>query len=246
MSHAQTLRCVRELVLRRGAKIDVGNDLDFAPLMSAAALGDARTVAFLLDRGADASARGAHPNGFVGAACRPGSRKRDSREWAECYGHVDVVAVIDAHLQKRGISEFGRSAGMETPPRPRKRRPREAVRYCVEACLHGRENFGDMVACDCENWFHCDCVGLSIKDFNALVRSDVAFVCPACASRPPANALDAGAPTDDAPARGALSPGAQPDALLDSPAPPVDSDLLFATALGPLFFESPAGDLLFE
>ena len=63
--------------------------------MSAAALGDVKLVTLLLDAGADTTARGAHPNGFVGAPVRPGKRARTPREWAECFGQSQVVDLLD-------------------------------------------------------------------------------------------------------------------------------------------------------
>ena len=94
---AVALSCVRELVLKHGADPTIGNDLGMAAVMYAAALGDARVVAFLAAHGADLAARGAHPNGFLGAPSpRPGKCRRTAREWAELYGHVAAV-IGEAH-----------------------------------------------------------------------------------------------------------------------------------------------------
>ena len=51
--------------------------------------------------------------------------------------------------------------------------------YCVEACLHGREegsgNF--MISCDiCDDWFHGQCIGIP-PDANMAIA---AFKCSAC------------------------------------------------------------------
>ena len=93
-----SLACARELVgAPHRADVNLANDLSFDALQCAAALGKARLVEFLLASGADATARGAHPNGFIGAPSpRPGQCERTAREWAELYGHAAVVATIDA------------------------------------------------------------------------------------------------------------------------------------------------------
>ena len=170
LSPAQTVQCVRELQDKHGADASRGNDLRMAPLMSAAALGDVKLVTLLLDAGADTTARGAHPNGFVGAPVRPGKRARTPREWAECFGQSQVVDLLD------------RRAGAAPE---RKKRRREAKYFCLPACPFYGANTGEMVNCEtCDNWFHCACVGISHTEFARFVRDESArFECAACAAR---------------------------------------------------------------
>ena len=169
LSPAQTVQCVRELLEKHGADASRGNDLRMAPLMSAAALGDVKLVTLLLDAGASITARGAHPNGFVGAPVRPGKRARTPREWAECFGQSQVVDLLD------------RRAGAA----PEKKRRREAKYFCLPACPFYGANTGEMVNCEtCDNWFHCACVGISHTEFARFVRDESArFECAACAAR---------------------------------------------------------------
>jgi len=260
LSKARTLKCCRELVEVWGADVSVANDLDFSPVMSAAALGDRQTVAYLIHRGADLDTPGAHPNGFVGAPARPGRHARSPRDWAEAYGHADVVRLIDAALlSRRAAAAKGRAAAMPaeeddegrlgcgdpdgggaaarnttrhpppgtpptrtppptwcttwstTPPATttaqntnnptngshhlrhrgdqrskggsKKVRPRRE-RYCVPTCAFAGANVGEMVACErCERWFHCECVGVDLARFRALVRDrDAEYHCDACAA----------------------------------------------------------------
>ena len=101
LTKTQTLQCAKELMDIWGADPCKANDRDFAPLMSAAALGDHKVVRCLLENGADPDARGSHPNGFVGAPVRPGQRPRNAREWAEAYGHQQVVDLIDRYRRKQ-------------------------------------------------------------------------------------------------------------------------------------------------
>ena len=171
LSPAQTVQCVRELLDKHGADASRGNDLRMAPLMSAAALGDVKLVTLLLDAGADTTARGAHPNGFVGAPVRPGKRARTPREWAECFGQSQVVDLLD------------RRAGGASPEK--KKRRREAKYFCLPACPFYGANTGEMVNCEtCDNWFHCACVGISHTEFARFVRDESArFECAACAAR---------------------------------------------------------------
>ena len=171
LSPAQTVQCVRELLDKHGADASRGNDLRMAPLMSAAALGDVKLVTLLLDAGADTTARGAHPNGFVGAPVRPGKRARTPREWAECFGQSQVVDLLD------------RRAGGAAPEK--KKRRREAKYFCLPACPFYGANTGEMVNCEtCDNWFHCACVGISHTEFARFVRDESArFECAACAAR---------------------------------------------------------------
>ena len=204
LSKAQTLQCAKELVDIWRADPTVANDRDFAPLMSAAALGDKKVVRYLLDKGADLEAKGAHPNGFVGAPVRPGQRPRNARDWAEAYGHTDVIHVIDAFLDNRrtaNLEEGHLKADLAPPPSssvekkkkkisshaeevsdlmPLKRRRRK-MRYCLPECRLGGENAGEMVACDvCGTWYHIDCLGISLADFKHLVRNDDQFLCDLC------------------------------------------------------------------
>ena len=123
------------------------------------------------DAGASTTARGAHPNGFVGAPVRPGKRARTPREWAECFGQSQVVDLLD------------RRAGGASPEK--KKRRREAKYFCLPACPFYGANTGEMVNCEtCDNWFHCACVGISHTEFARFVRDESArFECAACAAR---------------------------------------------------------------
>ncbi|KAH8054644.1 C2 domain-containing protein [Aureococcus anophagefferens] len=89
LTKGQALQCV-ELVDRWGADVNVSNDLDLSPLHSAAALGDLRTVEFLVERGASLDQRRAPT--AVGAV-RPSAA---ARKWAETFGNADVVDFIAA------------------------------------------------------------------------------------------------------------------------------------------------------
>ncbi|KAH8056176.1 C2 domain-containing protein [Aureococcus anophagefferens] len=162
LTKGQTLQCARKLVDRWGADVNVSNDLDLSPLHSAAALGDLRTVEFLVERGASLGQRGAHPNGFVGAPVRAARRRRRR---AETFGNADVVDFIAAR-----------------EPAAAKRRKRREL-FCYPTCRHGRENAGNMIHCEggCERWFHLECVNMSDEAFKTMVRDeDAQFACPEC------------------------------------------------------------------
>ncbi|KAJ8603426.1 hypothetical protein CTAYLR_003978 [Chrysophaeum taylorii] len=168
LSTTSTLRCVKELVEKHRANPSLANDKQFTPLMSAAALGQASVASYLIPR-VDLDAKGSHPNGFVGAPARPGPMPRTASQWAELYGHSNVVDLLDA-------TKFA--------SRKTKRRldENDGVRYCVQDCKFDGRNTGEMVCCDnCEAWLHCACVGLPLSNFKALVRdSNARYLCPSC------------------------------------------------------------------
>ena len=260
LTKGQTLQCARELVDRWGADVNVSNDLDLSPLHSAAALGDLRTVEFLVERGASLGQRGAHPNGFVGAPVRPGQRARTAKEWAETFGNADVVDFIAAREPAAAAAgEPAATAAGEPSPSPRKKRRKRRELFCYPTCRHGRENAGNMIHCEggCERWFHLECVNMSDEAFKTMVRDeDAKFVCPECETgvafryepvAPPAEAPLPEAPPAEAPPAEAPLPGAPlPEAppLLAAFVAPAPSSLeLEADALGG-WLDAEAGWLL--
>lgn len=161
LSKRTTLRCVREL-LARGADPRLPNDVGLTPLMSAAALGDLRVVSELVPL-SDLEARGRHPNGFIGAPVRPGQEARTACEWAEFYGHAEVVSALN-------------------PGDGAKKKKREL--YCLQDnCIYDRRNVGEMVCCDtCGTWIHTECARIPLSVFRDLARrSSSKYECPICA-----------------------------------------------------------------
>ncbi|KAH8045413.1 C2 domain-containing protein [Aureococcus anophagefferens] len=179
LTKGQTLQCARELVDRWGADVNVSNDLDLSPLHSAAALGDLRTVEFLVERGA--SLASARTNGRR-RAVRPAQRRW--RRWAETFGNADVVDFIAAREPAAAVAgEPAATAAASRRRRPRKKRRKRRELFCYPTCRYGRENAGNMIHCEggCERWFHLECVNMSDEAFKTMVRDeDAKFACPEC------------------------------------------------------------------
>jgi len=72
------------------------------------------------------------------------------------------------------------SSPTQTNKKTRKRR-RSSQRYCTDNCQWLGESVGEMVACEqCDNWYHCQCIGISLLQFRRLVRENDDYVCIHC------------------------------------------------------------------
>ena len=93
---SDAISCIKELVDRGGADVNIASSFGFSPLMSCCAVGETKLVNLLLSYGADCKAEGAHPNGFL---CHKERFKghHTAPQWAEMYGQKSVVAALKRH-----------------------------------------------------------------------------------------------------------------------------------------------------
>ena len=81
------------------------DDLGFGPIHSAAVSGLRTICLYLIENGADPTARGAHPNGFVGYPLRL-KGFFTAHEWARFYEHKELSLELEALAAARESSSL--------------------------------------------------------------------------------------------------------------------------------------------
>ena len=112
------VKCAKDLLLRWGARVELGDDGGFTPLINAAWRGDGDMVRLLLSFGAETAPAGSSK----------GSAPLTAHGWAVARGHIEVAAQLEDAQRLRAVASVrspgglrGGNAGSSPDAKKRKR-----------------------------------------------------------------------------------------------------------------------------
>lgn len=96
------VKCAKDLLHRWGARVELGDDGGFTPLINAAWRGDGEMVRLLLSFGAETATAGSSK----------GSAPLTAHGWAVARGHSEVAAQLEEAQRLRDVASVQRSSGL--------------------------------------------------------------------------------------------------------------------------------------